>query len=171
MSSSYPPFGNASTRPCQHCEMLLPFNKVYCRNCGGYNSRHYQIILPPSLLPAHSGVEHHHQTTAQTQVEHNNGNSLRSDHPNPTPLADFPRLNSPLAHPVSLFNPSNQRSATIFLEHLASNYISTIFLEHKYHLSIHSRQLMRRGEWMVTSLSILRNRQKVRNVHGGALSG
>src|ERR1700676_2970808 len=51
MSSSYPPFGNASTRPCQHCEMLLSFNKVYCRNCGGYNTpvlSNYSSFQPSS---------------------------------------------------------------------------------------------------------------------------
>ena len=93
--------------------------------------RHNQIILPPSLLPIYPGVEHHHhQTTAQTQLEHNNGNNLRCGQPNPTPLADFPRLNNHLAHPVSLFNPSNQRKPTISLEH-------------QRNLFIHSRQPMR----------------------------
>ncbi len=38
MSSSYPPFGNASPRPCQHCGMQLPLNEVYCLNCGKYNT-------------------------------------------------------------------------------------------------------------------------------------
>jgi Domain of Unknown Function (DUF1080) len=38
MSSSYPPFGNASARPCQRCGMPLPPNEVYCGNCGQYNT-------------------------------------------------------------------------------------------------------------------------------------
>ncbi len=93
--------------------------------------RHNQIILPPSLLPVHPGMEHHHlQITDQTQLEHNNGNNLRSGQPKPTPLADFPHLTSPLAHPVSLFNPSNQHKPTISLEH-------------QRNLSTHSRQTMR----------------------------
>ncbi len=116
MSSLYPSFGTASPRPCQHCGMPLPLNEVYCRNCGAY-------IAPapsPNAAPQPSsdtswGEHHHHQTPAHTPWEHNHGNNLRSGQPNPTPLADFPRLNGPLTHPLSPINPSNQRHPTLSL--------------------------------------------------------
>src|ERR1700676_5079876 len=74
--------------------------------------RYFQIILPSSLLPVHSGVGHHHQTTAQTQLA-----------------------------------------------------------IHRLTLPSRWQEDFKQVAWMVTSLPILRNRQKVRNVHGGALSG
>ncbi len=37
MSSMYPPYGDASSRRCQHCGRPLAPSEVYCGTCGEYN--------------------------------------------------------------------------------------------------------------------------------------
>lgn len=37
MSSMYPPYGDASSRRCQHCGRPLAPSEVYCSTCGEYN--------------------------------------------------------------------------------------------------------------------------------------
>jgi hypothetical protein len=205
MSSSYPPFGNASPHPCQHCGMQLPLNEVYCLNCGKYNTlaQSNNSAPQPSSGTSWGGVQSSPNYGSNSLgAQQWDQPPVRSTQPNPfggfsTPQQSFGTPSQPfqLQQPAQTNNFSGTPAQPFYPQPTTNvpgsmnGYPSAGFDQPQAQLvtgdflqalttSIHLlgkasrwQEDFKQVAWMVTSLPISLNRQKVRNVHSGASSG